>query len=396
MSGRRTSWRLWAAVALATVLAVGLAAWAGRGGPEYSARLDPRNPGPDGAQAVAEVLADSGVTVEIVRSAEELAGAAPDGSTTVVVTSTDDLAPSATDRMLDDAASSDLLLVEPSYPTLRRVDPGTAGPVAVEDVEVRCASDSAELDFLRDVDLVVDVADAYPGAGCFTVEDGSLLAAVDADGHDAVRAFGGAEALTNEQVLRGDNAAVALRLLGPRDRLVWYVPDPTDATADEAVGLASLLPRALLPSLVLVLAAGIALVLWRGRRFGPLSTEPLPVVVRAAETARSRGRMYRRADDRAHAAAALRAAARRDLGERLGLPRTATAPEQARALAAALAARDAAETADTAEPRDERGLLALLADDAPPPATDQELLRLARELQHLTQLTQPSREDDRA
>ncbi len=36
--------------------------------------------------------------------------------------------------------------------------------------------------------------------------------------------FGADQALTNDQILRADNAAVALRLLGQDDRLVWYVP----------------------------------------------------------------------------------------------------------------------------------------------------------------------------
>lgn len=354
VSGRRTAWRLWTAVVLAVLIAIALAVWLGRGGTEYGARLDPRNPGPEGAQAVAEVLADSGVEVEIARDADALTRADPDAATTVVVTSTGALAQSTTDRLLADAGASEIVLVTPSYATLRRFDPETAGPAPTSDVEARCTAASADLSYLRDLDLVVDTAAAYPGPGCFEVEDGAVLAQVDAGGHDTVRAFGGGEALTNEQVLRGDNAAIALRLLGQSDRLVWYVPDATDATADEAVGLSSLLPRWLLPSLVLVLVAAAALVLWRGRRFGPLSTEPLPVVVRAAETARSRGRMYRRADDRAHAAAALRAAARRDLAAGHGEDRL---------------------TSDQA---------ALLAQDAPPPATDGELLRLARELHQLT------------
>ena len=52
---------------------------------------------------------------------------------------------------------------------------------------------------------------------------------------------------------------------------------------------------------------------------GALATEPLPVVVKAIETTRSRGRLYRRAGDRGHAAAALRAAARRRAADDCGL-----------------------------------------------------------------------------
>ena len=110
--------------------------------------------------------------------------------------------------------------------------------------------------------------------------------------------FGAGEALTNDQVLRADNAAVALRLLGQDDELVWYVPTYDDLAGDDETGLGPLLPRWIEPGLWLVLVAAVVLVIWRARRLGPLATEPLPVVVKAIETTRSRGRLYRRAGDR--------------------------------------------------------------------------------------------------
>jgi len=48
-------------------------------------------------------------------------------------------------------------------------------------------------------------------------------------------------------------------------------------------------------------------VLWRGRRLGPLVFEPLPVVVKSAETAEGRARLYHEAHDIARAADTLRA-----------------------------------------------------------------------------------------
>ena len=83
----------------------------------------------------------------------------------------------------------------------------------------------------------------------------------------------------------------------------------------------SLMPSYVVPGLWLVAASVVALVLWRGRRLGPLVTEPLPVVVRAAESTRSRGRMYHRTNDRQHAAAVLVEASRRRLTDLLRLPR---------------------------------------------------------------------------
>ena len=132
--------------------------------------------------------------------------------------------------------------------------------------------------------------------------------------------FGAGEALTNDQVLRADNAAVALRLLGQRAELVWYVPTYEDLTGGRRGRPRTLLPRWIEPGLWLLLVACRV----PGRSGGPgslgrLATEPLPVVVKAIETTRSRGRLYRRAGDRGHAAAALRSAARRRAAVRLRL-----------------------------------------------------------------------------
>ena len=63
------------------------------------ATLDPDNPDPDGAQALARVLDDQGVDVTVVRSADALDDADVDAGTTVVVTSTDLLGQSTIDRL---------------------------------------------------------------------------------------------------------------------------------------------------------------------------------------------------------------------------------------------------------------------------------------------------------
>jgi hypothetical protein len=77
------------------------------------------------------------------------------------------------------------------------------------------------------------------------------------------------------------------------------------------------------PALVLLLLAGLTAALWRGRRFGPLVAERLPVTVRASETTEGRARLYAASRDAAHALDELRRATRRRLVRLLGLsPRT--------------------------------------------------------------------------
>ena len=105
------------------------------------------------------------------------------------------------------------------------------------------------------------------------------------------------------------------------ERLVWYVPSLDDLAADDGVSLATLLPPlAATGAWPDRLAAAVALMLWRGppaRARSPSSR--CRSSVKAIETTRSRGRLYRKAGDRAHAAAVLRAAARARAAERLRL-----------------------------------------------------------------------------
>ncbi|MEU8373838.1 MULTISPECIES: DUF4350 domain-containing protein [unclassified Micromonospora] len=123
-------------------------------------------------------------------------------------------------------------------------------------------------------------------------------------------------------------------------------------------------------ALLLQLAlAALLTVLWRARRLGPPVTEPLPVEVRAAETALGRARLYQRARARGPAAEILRTATLGRLRGRLDLPATLAPAE--------LAARVAGPAGGTPEQIHE-----LLFGAAP--GTDAELLELARSLDRLT------------
>jgi hypothetical protein len=212
----------------------------------------------------------------------------------------------------------------------------------------------------------VDSGQAYRTRGCFRADDGALLA----EPRPGLTLLGASAILSNDQVLEGDNAAVALRLLGQRPRLVWYVPSLGDLGGSDSVSARSLLPDWLVPGLWMLGLAGVGLIAWRGRRLGPLAQEPLPVSVKAVETTRNLGRLYRRSGDRPHAAAALRAASRRRLAERLRLPR-GVPPDR---LVEDVAGR-------TGRPVPE--IDALIGASAQPPGDDSGLAELARRLTEL-------------
>jgi hypothetical protein len=343
---------------VAVLAALGVAALtAGR--PTTTATYDPDNPGPGGARATVEVLRDQGVEVEVVRDAAELEAQAVTEATTVVVTSSELLGDSTVDRLLRHVGRAPLVVVEPGPGTTESLGVSSlpratrpTGPVPAD------CTDPA-LDGLQ---VEVDGALAFEAPGCFGVEEGRLLVRPRA----GLTLLGAGEALRNDQVLRADNAAAVLRLLGQQPRLVWYVPDLTDLVGDDGVSLQTLLPSWLRPAFLLVVVAALALVGWRARRLGPLAVEPLPVVVRALETTRSRGRLYRRAGARDHAADSLRRATRRRLATTL-----AVADPDDPGLLDHLAAR-------LDRPRD--ALAALLDPAALPPTHDRDLIALAAEL----------------
>jgi hypothetical protein len=350
-------------IALALLAAVAVAVVLGTGA-QTATPMDPDNPGPDGARALARVLGDEGVDVDAARSADDLESLDIDGGTSVVVVLPYNLGTSTIDRLLDHTGDAAHVVVV------------GAGPGVIEELDVAGSSSQVVLGKGREagcddplyagLTLEVDNSSVYQGGDCFGGQGGAVLA----EPRDGLVLFGADQALTNDQVLRADNAAVALRLLGQEDRLVWYVASLDDLVADDGVSLQSLLPRWIRPGLVLVAVAVFALVLWRVRRFGALSTEPLPVVVRAVETTRSLGRLYRRSGDREHAAESLRRAARTRCAERLRLGSTAAPDVVVREVARRTGRRPEA-------------VAALLGPQGGVPSSDRDLITLASDLAQL-------------
>lgn len=176
--------------------------------------------------------------------------------------------------------------------------------------------------------------------------------------------------LRNELIDEEGNAALGMNLLGHDARVVWVMALPPDGAA--GAGRGSDKPIWLLPNGLAWLAVVSPLLLlvvavWRGKRFGPILSERLPVVVPASETVRGHGRLYARLRARDTAAASLRAASLRRLSRLLGAG-------DASRLAELLAVRTGG---------DVRTIHAILA--GPPPADDAALITLKQDLDHLEQ-----------
>ncbi|WP_069388116.1 DUF4350 domain-containing protein, partial [Cellulosimicrobium cellulans] len=305
---RRARWPL--AVLAALVVLAGLSAIARPA--TSSTPLAPDNPSPNGGRAVAEVLRDQGVEVTYVQTVAEAVGAADEDTTLLVAEST---------YMLDEQADAlvgtpaDLVLVSPTEHLLSAAT-GGAAELAYDWSDgsatraPRCDDPAAQAaGALRSDGVGFRLADGG-GTLCFPSPGSAQVGAYlvhEADDR-TVRAVDTAAVLRNDTVTEDGNAALGLWSLGTHERLVWLVQDPFDTSvsgAGEADGPAAVLPPWTGVVALQLLLVVLAVVVWRARRLGPLVTEDLPVVVRASETTRGRGRLYRRAGSRGHAAAGL-------------------------------------------------------------------------------------------
>jgi hypothetical protein len=170
-----------------------------------------------------------------------------------------------------------------------------------------------------------------------------------------------ASVLENQHIAEGSNAGEAIRLLGGTRVLLWYTPSLADAGVAAPATIADLTPPWVTPLIVLAAVVAAAAAVWRGRRFGPLVVEDLPVLVRASESLEGRARLYQRSDARLHALDALRMGAVGRLATRLGLGPAAEVT-QVCAAAAAQARLDPAEVRRVlldARPRNDAKFMAL-------------------------------------
>lgn len=296
------------------------------------------NPAPGGAMAVAEVLKQHGVDVVATSSLEETEDAIDDAAdTTLLIYDVDGY---LEDDQLRDAVrlAGTVILVDPSFSELRAVAPELAQAGVVDE----------ELDADCDV-TAVQKAETVSGAGSgFRITDDEADATACLGSGDDVYSLvglpgddrdlwilGATGALTNELVINDGNAAFALNLLGEHDTLVWYIPTFADVAEAGPETLGELTPAWVTPVLSLLVLTALAGAIWRGRRFGPLVVENLPVTVRASETMLGRARLYERSSSRLRALDALRIGSIQRLAVLCGLPRIATVDDVVSAVASA-------------------------------------------------------------
>lgn len=214
---------------------------------------------------------------------------------------------------------------------------------------------------------------------CFPSGEGDLVAIHEENGR-TVTFVADSFLVSNRNIALEGNAAYVLRLIGAHDNAVWYLSDGYDtsmltwtspdgsSSAQQGDGTGAGEPSVdFMPpgfgNLLYALGLGLIVVVWwRARRFGPLVTEPLPVVIKASEAMRGRARLYRASGATGRAGASLRAETATRIASRLGVSRQASSDAFISAVAGA----------SRQSPSDIRELFY-----GPAPATESELRDLA-------------------
>ena len=360
--GTARRWRSWrGAFLILAVLVVIAAVGTYLTAPRPGGTMDPASTSPSGAHALVTLLRENGVEVVVTDTVADVEGAAR-ADTLILVAQSQFLTDNS---LLERLAQTpgDLLLVEPTARTRTALTPRLRlASVAGLNSRPNCT--------LREADRAGTVkfgpTDSYVARGGLVITscyDGALVRY--RDGSRTVTVVGSTGFMTNGGLLQEGNAALAMNLAGDRPRVIWYAPHRIEGETSSPSSLSDMIPDNVSWMvwqlwLVVLLAA-----IWKGRRIGPLVSEELPVVVRASETVEGRGRLYRSHRARDRAADSLRTATLQRLLPRLGIGAGAPPP----AVVMTVARRSGADP--------EFVSYHLFG---PPPATDHDLLQLARAL----------------
>ncbi|WP_241981147.1 DUF4350 domain-containing protein [Cryobacterium algoritolerans] len=357
---------------LVAIIATALAGGSQSGGPPLAAD----NAARAGAMALVEVLRSQGVTVTAVDTLEKAtAAASTSADPTLFYFDADGYLTRDQVRAMAGLASR-IVVADPDFDTLQALAPGVGfGGVAASGSRAAGCDIPAAVKAGRLAPggkTLTIAADALGLTGCFPTGQDAFAVVERVEADSTITLVADTAVFSNDTIARNGNAALALNLLGAGSHLIWYLPTLADVARTGPPSLGELTPGWVTPTLVLLVLVALAAAVWRGRRFGPLVAENLPVTVRASETMEGRARLYARGSARLRALDALRVGSLQRLAAKVGLSRLAGLDEVILAVAAATG-RSVGEVRST------------LVDAVP--ASDRDLVALSDQIQDLERAT---------
>jgi hypothetical protein len=277
---------------LLAVLALLAAGAVARGGAAEGPYLDPGSTSRSGTRALVDTLRQLGIDVEVPGDARRAARAL-DGAEVALVLGID----AGLDDELEDllANGGRVVVAVPRAPLVDGLTP--AAPEAADGIGRTLRTPDCAL--LPDVGPVASRSWAgfvvpAEGTGCFGSGGPAAWLVAVPRGPGLLVALGGPEPLVNAELREADNAVLAASLLATgTGTLVVLGPAVVGAPTTGGIGdLVPLRARHLLLATVLLAVVAAA---WRGRRYGPVVTEPLPVRVPGGELVRAVADLQQRA-----------------------------------------------------------------------------------------------------
>ncbi len=377
--------RFWIICAAIFIVVSLLGYFLANSGDRDSGTLSITNPAPGGAQGAATVLQQQGVDVtatdSLAATQEALHGNGP--STVLYYDPNNFLSPEQITRLAQivQETGGRLVAVAPGPLGAQALSPelaSTGTAAATTSVAHGCTNPDAEAAGTVDggapalgtgATAVTTPLLLFKGARtCFIPEgstpDGGGFLAGNSAGD--IFALGNPGVVINQNLANRGNAALTFRLLGSRPQLLWYTATIKDIpVAEQTPSLAALTPQWIFPAALWLLLVAVLGMVWRGRRNGPLVSEPLPVIVKSAETLVGRARLYQDA---------------RALDTAAGTLRHATLTRLARTLRLGISAEPAAVVQAVAEATGRRkpDVHTLLC--GPAPTSEKHMLSMAVEL----------------
>jgi Domain of unknown function (DUF4350) len=302
--------------------------------------LSPTGTGMTGSRALVQVLRQHGVTTTSTTNLSDTKSAVGDATATTVLVYDPDRFLNSDQLTQLRGIAAHVVVISPGAKEVHALDrnislvgDSTAAPSA--HCTLRAAVNAAR---------IADGGHAYRLAGgvssysrCFPSGDDDFTLIQHHASGETFTVVGSTKSFENRYIGDNGNAALAINLLGSAKNLIWYLPSLEDVGAGgKTVTLAAAAPAWFPAFTVLVALVLIAAAIWRGRRFGPLVVERMPVVVRSSETMEGRARLYQSSSARIRALDSLRIGALTRIGGMCGLPRTADVDEVARTVAALL------------------------------------------------------------
>ncbi|MDO5024969.1 MAG: DUF4350 domain-containing protein [Trueperella sp.] len=294
--------------------------------------LSPQSAQPGGAGALSTILEEQGVTVTMAATPQEAAQIAEQHSTVLLTpqaTASDESIATLTEsaaKVIVTGTDADFAAWGfPGTTTLAFID--TISAVECANPNALAAAQIGPIDslYLPATDFFKDSPDSNTTDltdTCFAADFGAAWGR--SAEYQNVVLLPDPQFLSNQHLAKYGNAAFAVRELGSTPQLIWVIgQDRPEFSGQHDTVYTDWMVRLFWGLLGTIAVYAI----YRGRRFGPLVAEPMPVNVPLSEADTGRAQLYERANDPAYLADLLRASTLAKIGPKLGLPQRSSADD---------------------------------------------------------------------